>query len=214
MNRIRIITHLCLLIALLHFCSAARAENIDPDSFAYGQNVGWLNFDPNKGSGVTVTGDKLSGFVWAQNIGWVNLDPNDTDPNSGIKNDGTGLLTGFAWGQNVGWINFNPKVPADSNHYGVTIDDLGKFNGWAWGENIGWIHFQSAAPVAYLVKTTWITSCIVDYDDLGLFCDQWLDTGLGLKADLNYSGNVNFLDYRILAGCWLGHCPPGWPLKE
>jgi len=127
--------------AILSLALVTSAENIDPNDdgsqYAYGENVGWLNFEPNEGPGVTVSDANLTGYVWAENIGWINLDPNDTDPNTGITNDGTGMLTGLAWGENVGWINFNPKVSGDANHYGVTIDHEGNFAGWAWGENIG-----------------------------------------------------------------------------
>jgi len=84
------------------------AENIDPyDSslqYAYGENVGWLNFEPNTSGpnvGASVTSERIAGFIWAENIGWINLDPNDTDPNTGIANNGTGILTGYAWGDNL-----------------------------------------------------------------------------------------------------------------
>lgn len=50
-----------LLLSLL-----ALAENIDPNEddsqYAYGQNVGWLNFEPNEGPGVTVTTNRLIGI--------------------------------------------------------------------------------------------------------------------------------------------------------
>ncbi len=202
-----------VLFSLFVFCMAARAENIDPNEdgsqYAYGENVGWLNFEPSQGPGVTVSDDKLTGYVWAENIGWINLDPKF----GGVTNDGTGLLSGYGWGENVGWINFNPKVPGDPEHYGVTINHEGNFNGWAWGENIGWIHLASGAPVAYKVQTSWITSCVVDFDDLGRFCDLWLQTGPGLKADFDDSKDVDFKDYCTIAELWLTLCPAGWPLK-
>jgi len=193
------------------FCMAARAENIDPyddgSQYAYGENVGWLNFEPSQGPGVTVSDDKLTGYVWAENIGWINLDPKF----GGVTNDGTGLLSGYGWGENVGWINFDPKVAGDANHYGVTIDHEGNFDGWAWGENIGWIHFDSAK--SYNVETSWITSCVIDFDDLGRFCDLWLQTGPQLKADFDGSNDVDFKDYCTIAELWLKLCPAGWPLK-
>jgi hypothetical protein len=194
------------------------AENIDPNDdgsqYAYGENIGWVNFeyqlpDDIQTGGATVTDNNLTGFVWAANIGWINLNPNF----GGVTNDGTGLLSGYAWSENTGWINFNPKVPGDPNHYGVTIDHDGNFDGWAWGENIGWIHFRSSTPIAYKVQTSWVTSCVVDFDDLARFCDLWLKTGLGLNADFDSSNDVNFKDYSTIADLWLQPCPPGWPLK-
>lgn len=127
------------------------AENIDPDNddsqYAYGENVGWLNFEPgsNGGSGAEVTNSAVTGYVWAENIGWINLSPVSY---GGVANDGNGNLSGYAWGENVGWINFAPTGG------GVTIGSDGIFDGWAWGENIGWIHLKNLA-ISYKVKTAW-----------------------------------------------------------
>ncbi|KAB2834123.1 MAG: hypothetical protein F9K48_06920, partial [Candidatus Brocadia sp.] len=128
---------------------ASFAENIDPyndgSQYAYGENVGFLNFEPddNGGSGAEVTSSRVTGYVWQENADWINLSPSNY---GGVLNDGNGNLSGYAWGENVGWINFNPTGG------GVTIDENGNFNGYAWGENIGWIHFQNQNP-AYKVQT-------------------------------------------------------------
>ena len=127
------------------------AENIDPDNdnsqYAYGENVGYLNFEPggNGGSGAEVTNSAVTGYVWGENIGWINLSPVSY---GGVANDGAGNLSGYAWGENVGWINFAPTGG------GVTIGTDGVFDGWAWGENIGWIHLKNLA-IPYKVKTAW-----------------------------------------------------------
>ena len=115
------------------------AENIDPDNddsqYAYGENIGWLNWEPGIGGGVDVYNDYLDGYIWAENIGWINVNPASY---GGVENDGNGNLSGYAWGENVGWINFSPA------YGGVTIDEHGNIEGWAWGENIGWIHLRAA----------------------------------------------------------------------
>jgi hypothetical protein len=184
--------------------SVAFAENIDPyeddSQYAYGENVGWLNFEPNVAGpnvGATVSDSNLTGFIWAENIGWINLSPASY---GGVLNDGSGNLSGFAWGENVGWLNFDPNVPGDPNHYGVTIDIFGNFSGWAWGENIGWINFQAQG------------TSIVDWYVLANFVAQWLQVGIGLEADLYEDGNVDGVDYSILASYWLDPCPPDWQL--
>ena len=57
----------------------ALAENVDPDNdgsqYAWGENVGWLNAEPNGegGPGIEVTDTDLSGFLWGENIGWINF---------------------------------------------------------------------------------------------------------------------------------------------
>jgi len=200
----------CFVLCSGNLC----AENIDPyedgSQYAYGANIGWLNFEPNVPSdpcdyGVTVSDTELIGFIWAENIGWINLSPSTY---GGVINDGYGNLSGYAWGENVGWINFDPNVPGDDTDYGVTIDWQGNFDGWAWGENIGWIHFQSASPVAYKVQ-----ACKVNFEDFANFALYWLDTGAGLPADLDSLGDVDIDDLRVLAIHWLSFCPDGWQLK-
>jgi hypothetical protein len=42
--------------------------------FAWGENVGWINFAP-EGAGVRILGNgRFVGFAWGENIGWVNFD--------------------------------------------------------------------------------------------------------------------------------------------
>jgi len=214
MNILRITYAEVLTVLIIGSCTVF-AENIDPNNngsqYAYGENIGWVNFEPGAaGSGATVTDANLNGYIWAENIGWIKLSP----AYGGISNDGTGKLSGCAWGENVGWINFNPQVPGEPNKYGVTIDSQGNFSGWAWGENIGWIHFSSNTPVAYKVQTSWITTCVIDIDDLARFCALWLFTGSGLKADFDSSLDVDFIDYVYLANLWDQLCPAGWTLKN
>jgi len=215
MNNRLFISSVLLVGSLIFWPVLSFAENIDPcddgSQYAYGENVGWLNFEPNvpePNVGATVSDSNLTGFIWSENLGWINLDPNDADPNTGIENDGVGNLSGFAWGENVGWLNFDPNVPGDSNDYGVTIDSEGNFDGWAWGENIGWINFNSTDLYGYNVKV-----CVVNYYDLANFIDDWLKTGPGWPADLYSDENVDFKDYSIFADYWLDYCPLGWPLK-
>jgi len=138
----------------------AVAENIDPanddSQYAYAENVGWLNAEPNGdgGNGVQVGDAVLSGWMWGENVGWVSLSCVNTGTcgvaSYGVMNDACGNLSGYGWAENVGWINFAPSTG------GVTINpQTGEFSGTAWGENIGWITFADDSPVAYGVVTSW-----------------------------------------------------------
>jgi hypothetical protein len=194
--------------------SLARGENIDPKDrgaqYAWGENVGWLNFKPRIGPGAHVSGGGLTGFVWGENIGWISLSCENTAScgrvEFGVVNDGAGNLSGFAWGENVGWINFNPRVTGDATRYGVRIDKEGRFDGWVWGENIGWIRFDAA-------QTYNVLACVVTIEDLARFAAAWLTSGTS-PADLDMSGKVNMHDFGIFAGQWLNYCPDGWRLKD
>ena len=141
--------HVIVATYILFFTHAElNAENIDPSNsgfqYLYAENVGWLNAKPQIGSGVHVSGSKLTGYIWGENIGWINLSPAGS---IGVSNDGNGNLSGYAWGENVGWINFAPTFG------GVNIDPhTGVFSGYAWGENIGWIALNSAK---HRIATSW-----------------------------------------------------------
>jgi len=206
MNRKEMLQLPSILAVLVLIISSASAENIDPSEdssqYAYGENIGWINFEPNVAApnvGATVSREKMTGFIWAENIGWINLSPASY---GGVTNNDNGQLSGYAWAENAGWINFAP------DYGGITIDANGNFNGWAWGENIGWIHFRSSSPVAYKVQV-----CRPGWEDLANFVNDWLKTGPGWPADLYSDKNVDFKDFCIFAFYWLDYCPDNWPLK-
>ena len=64
------IKFLCLFFPLIFIAGPSIAANIDPDlvdqRFAFGENIGWVNFDPAEGPGVTVTDSAVTGFAWAE----------------------------------------------------------------------------------------------------------------------------------------------------
>lgn len=162
-------------LTLAALCAAviaiASAENIDPQNdnsqFAWGENVGWINAEPNAtgNPGMQVSGTKVTGYMYGENIGWINLHCENRGTcgavQYGVTNDNLGNLGGYAWGENVGWISFcDQNTPGTCNvgaasTYRVTIDpNTGIFAGYAWGENIGWISFSDTSPVAYKVQFT------------------------------------------------------------
>jgi len=179
-----------VLITVMVLClvtvAQAAAGNIGAvDKWAWGSNVGWINFAPPHG-GVTVYDDHLEGYAWAENIGWIRLGAhtggsphtyaNDAVDNYGVNNDGNGNLSGYAWGTNVGWISFNPS---DSQ---VTIDPAnGSFDGYAWGETIGWIHFKG--PGYNVAVSIPVGGIVVPVNKLGLLSPWMGRVGLaGLAA--------------------------------
>ena len=69
---------LILAIVLSIIPISSYAENIDPDNdgsqYAWGENVGWINFEPSSSTGVTVTDTAMNGYAWGENIGWIPTD--------------------------------------------------------------------------------------------------------------------------------------------
>ncbi len=172
--------------AVLSFCFAAFAHaqtgNIDPTyKWAWGTNIGWINFRPTDG-GVTVYEDHLEGHAWGENVGWIRMGihngggsytyGNATKDDYGVNRDPSGNLSGYAWGTNVGWIHFNPT------HGGVRIDPIsGSFDGYAWGENVGWIHFKNTGATSYNVVATTVIAVT--------------------RGDINGDGTIDLLDVRL-----------------
>jgi len=163
----------CSIIAvnIAGFAKQSFAGNIDPDGdnslYAFGENIGWVNFDPSIGPGVTVTDSAVTGLAWGENAGWIKLDPT----NGGVTNDGSGNLSGYAWGENIGWISFSCEntISCATVDYGVTIDPAtGVFEGDAWAENVGWIRFKSTGAATFGVKTSWGGGQSSDTDGDGL----------------------------------------------
>jgi len=137
---------LALLTISLASCCVVAQTNIDPvEKWAWGTNIGWINFAPEHG-GVVVYRDHLEGYAWGENVGWIRMGThedggaheyeNTAPDNYGVNRAPDGTLSGYAWGTNVGWINFAPE------HGGVRIEpSTHRFVGYAWGENVGWIRF-------------------------------------------------------------------------
>jgi hypothetical protein len=181
---------IALVVSALVAVAQAATGNIDAvDKWAWGSNVGWINFAPTHG-GVTVYSDHLEGYAWGENIGWIRLGSyegggahtyaNTAADNYGVNRDANGNLSGYAWGSNVGWINFNPT------HGGVTIDPTtGSFDGYAWAENVGWIHFKGTGAIAYNV----VTIPLLDTDGDGV-----PDSVEG-SGDRDGDGIPDYLDY-------------------
>ena len=145
----------------------AATRIIDPNNkYAWGTNIGWVNFNPTQG-GVMVYADHLEGYAWAENIGWIRLGShtgggsytyaNTATNNYGVNRDSSGNLSGYAWSTTTGWINFNPT------HSQATIDPAtGAFDGYAWGKNTGWIHFKSGSYGVVAVFPIYIPLIIKD----------------------------------------------------
>ncbi len=131
------------------FASATNGIIDSTYKYAWGENIGWINFGTSGGN-IYVTSEGLTGYAWSENYGWINLHANELTGGS-VTNDGEGNLGGNAWGEGLGWINFS----------GVTIDEDGYFLGYATIENDGsQISFNcsntsSCGSSDFKVRTDW-----------------------------------------------------------
>ncbi len=207
-------------LSVLLNIGVSNAENVDPDDnsqhYAWGENVGWLNFEPqgDGGSGIQVYDEYLEGYIWSESIGWISVaclnDDSCAQVEYGVLNNGLGILSGFAWSENAGWINFSCEntQACDTAQWGVTIDnDTGHFQGYAWAENIGWISFSDTTGVGSSVVTSWRPTTQLDQQDEDDDPTCFLATiasGSYLQSQLN--GVRRFRDRYLLSntlGRWI-----------
>lgn len=120
--------------------------------YAYGANLGWLDWRGDTSNGAVIGDYVCSGYIYSANVGWINLGSgaptnsiryqNLSANDCGVNHDGVGNLRGFAYGANIGWINFEntgaPKVDLAT----------GRLSGSVYSANCGWISLSNT--VAYV----------------------------------------------------------------
>lgn len=108
-----------------------------PGAFAWGENIGWINFGWATSTAATgyfrIQDSGVTGYAWSPNVGWINFGPIGANP--GVTISAAGVLSGYAWNSIVGYINFT----------GVTIDSTGNFTGIATGVTSGRVVMNCAS---------------------------------------------------------------------
>ncbi|HAM88681.1 MAG: Bifunctional 2',3'-cyclic nucleotide 2'-phosphodiesterase/3'-nucleotidase protein [Candidatus Falkowbacteria bacterium GW2011_GWC2_38_22] len=138
MRRRLSIFFLILCGTFLSFSSALSGTILSSYKYAWGNNVGYINFE-----NVVVDDSALSGYAWSKNSGWIKFNP----AQGGVLNN-NGDLSGYAWGEQLGWIDFD----------NVFINTAtGKFSGTATGTLVGTINFD--CPNYCDVRTDWHPVC-------------------------------------------------------
>lgn len=191
-----------LLLAAGFISRVGAASTIDSaNRYAYGANIGWLDWRGDTNNGAIVSDYVCSGYIYSANVGWINLGSgsptngiryqNLSANDFGVNQDGLGNLRGYAYGANIGWIAFetngSPKVDLFT----------GNLSGSVWSANCGWISLSNA--VAY-VQTDTITPGALAPDGLPI---AWLLTNFGTtnvnaNFDSDGDGMSNLQEY--LAG--------------
>lgn len=118
-------------LLLLPLGAGAASAPIPAESFAWGENLGWINFGPARG-GVIVSESGLSGYAWSARYGWINFNPQSSGQR--VSNDSLGHLSGQAWVSGRGWLDMT----------GIRIGSEGRFEGIAGqaGSRVGRVSFN------------------------------------------------------------------------
>ena len=147
--------------------------------FAYGANLGWINWRGDVTDGAVIGAFVCSGFIYSANTGWIHLGDgtpangvryqNNSAADFGVNHDGIGNRAGSAYGANIGWLTFTNRAANGVAYDGPKVDLLtGKFSGFVWSANCGWISLSNAQ--AFVQTDT--MDCGPDTDGDGL-PDQW-----------------------------------------
>ncbi len=169
--------------------------------FAYGANIGWMDWRGDTANGAVIGEFVCSGNIYSANVGWISLGSgsptngiyyqNVSAGDFGVNQDGLGNLRGYAWGANIGWINFESTGAPKVDLY------TGNLSGSVWSANCGWISLTNAAA---FVQTVTIRPGALAPDGLPA---AWLlqnfgTTNVDANADPDHDGASNAQEY--LAG--------------
>ncbi len=95
-----------------------------------------------------------------------------------------------------------------NDEYDFDYEDTVNFHGFAnladnWLDNSDWRNWRNDNCYEVgLLSLDFDDSGMVDYGDVFVLAENWLNEGSGIAADLNGDNKVNFLDFAILAGQW------------
>jgi len=197
----RFVATTSVLLAMAAACQAGTTIN-PTHAYAYGANVGWMNWRGDVAHGVVLGQSYCTGSVWSANAGWICLGNGPTNcwrysnasgNDWGVNHDGAGHLSGCAYGANIGWINFEQT-------YGQPRVDLrtGNLSGYAYGANIGWISLSNVQ--AHVQTDRLDTGPDTDQDGLP---DAWeygqtnvlAALGGGGLADFDHDGMTDTQEY-------------------
>jgi hypothetical protein len=184
--------------ALVHAATTIDSVN----KYAYGANLGWMDWTGDNAHGVVVGEYVCSGYIYSANVGWISLGSgspangiqyqNNSASDFGVNNDGLGNLSGYAWVANIGWITFEQL-------YGKPKVNLltGVLSGYVWRANCGWISLSNA--VAY-VQTDSISPGALDSNGLPIAWQLTYFGMTGLNPNADPTGKGMTLEQDYLAG--------------
>lgn len=181
------------LLLLLNLASLAKASATinSANHFAYGANIGWIDWRGDATTGAVIGEFICSGYIYSANVGWIHLGSgspangiryqNNSPTDYGVNHDGLGNLSGYAYGANIGWINFTNRDATGALLAGPKFDlRTGRFGGFVWSANCGWISLSNA--MAFVQTDTIQTGADSDGDGLP---DAWERLNFGNLTTAN-----------------------------
>ncbi len=189
-----------IALGALNLSTRASTTINSTNNYAYGANIGWVDWRGDTNSGAVIGEYVCSGYIYSANVGWIHLGgnapangiqyQNNSAADYGVNHDGLGNLRGYAYGANIGWINFGtngaPKVDLKT----------GKLSGYAYSANCGWISLSNSLA---LVQTDSVRAG-ADTDGDGM-ADAWERQRFGnlttasASSDTDHDGQSDLQEY-------------------
>jgi hypothetical protein len=172
-------------------------------------------------SNVTITGT-VSGQWTSQDIGIQNNDvepmyvaiANNTGQPAVVYHDDQNAAQIDTWTQwNIDLNDFAGINLADVNSIAIGLGDRNNpqagGSGKMYFDDIALYRPRCVSDKLTLSEADLNSDCVVDFRDLEIMTDDWLESAAGLAADLNSDSTVDFKDYAVLADQWLDQ--QQWP---
>jgi hypothetical protein len=166
-------------------------------------------------SNITITGT-VSGQWASQDIG---IQSNDAEPMYVAIANNTGPPAVVYHGNpNAAQIDIWTPWPIDLNDFaGIDLTDVNSIaigfgdrnnpqaggSGKVYFDDIVLYRPRCVPNNVTLSQADLNSDCVVDFGDLEIMADDWLESTAGLAADLNADSTVDFKDYAVLADQWL-----------
>jgi len=188
-------------IALEAAAHADIVNNIVADNLA-GSGIHVKPFDPN------VDPNIVSNDLWNNQAGnYTGTLTDQTGVNGNISADPCFVLPGY-WADNNTpdanddyWVHGNYHIPYFSPCTDAATDVNAPQNDFDANPRP---HFAGIDIGAYELQVYDLTATgTVDYTDILLLADSWLDQGPSMPTDLDINGLVDFRDFALLADGWL-----------
>jgi len=148
-------TVFCVILMFVLVADNHAATTINSvNKFAYGANLGWMDWRGDAASGAAIGEFICTGDIYAANVGWIRLGSgtpangiryqNNAAADYGVNHDGFGNLRGYAFGANIGWLIFTNRDANGAGYDGPKVDLLtGRMSGFVWSANCGWISLSN-----------------------------------------------------------------------
>jgi hypothetical protein len=177
---------LTVWLGLAGVAGAATTINLS-NRFAYGANIGWIDWRGDVVNGAVIGAFVCSGQIYSANVGWIDLGDgtpangvryqNNLGSDFGVNHDGVGNLNGYAYSANAGWLTLTNRDSTGATYDGPKVNLLtGRLSGFIWSANCGWISLSN--EVAFVQTDT--MDCGPDLDGDGI-PDMW---------ELQYAANL------------------------